>query len=255
MLPVGGTAFSDFPWLSNPFSTPLRRLELVLRGIKKLKEAAVRPGRLPVTPEVLKIFRHHWSPRASDFDVVMLWRACCLGFFAFLRADEFTVPSRAAYDLSVYLSVEDVAIDSRAAPSIIRLRLKQSKTDPFQQDVDIHLGKTESDLCPVTAVLAYLAIRRSAPAPPFLFRDCATLSRGRLISKVRGALAASSHDPSRYSGHSFRIGAAAAAASRSLEDSTIQTLGIWRSDAYKRYLKLDKNTLAGFSKCFAANKQ
>ena len=200
------------------------------------------------------MLRHHWSPRASDFDVVMLWGACCLGFFAFLRAGEFTVPSRAAYDPSVHLSVEDVAIDSRAAPSIIRLRLKQSKTDPFRRGVDIHLGKTDSDLCPVTAVLAYLAIRGSAPGPLFLFRDGATLSRGRLVSEVRGALAASGHDPARYSGHSFRIGAVTAAASRGLEDSTIQTLGRWRSDAYKQYLKLDKNTLAGFSRCLVASK-
>ena len=204
---------------------------------------------------MLRILRHHWSPRASDFDMVMLWGACCLGFFAFLRAGEFTVPSRAAYDPSVHLSVEDVAIDSRAAPSIIRLRLKQSKTDPFRRSVDIHLGKTDSDLCPVTAVLAYSAIRGSAPGPLFLFRDGAILPRGRLVSEIRGALAASGHDPARYSGHSFRIGAATAAASRELEDSNIQTLGRWRSDAYKRYLKLDKNTLAGFSRCLVASKQ
>ena len=44
--------------------------------------------------------------------------------------------------------------------------------------------------------------------------DGATLSRGRLVSEARGALAASDHDPARYSGHSFRIGAATAAASR-----------------------------------------
>ncbi len=34
--------------------------------------------------EVLRILRHHWSPRASDFDVAMLWGACCLGFFVFI---------------------------------------------------------------------------------------------------------------------------------------------------------------------------
>ena len=117
-----------------------------------------------------------------------------MGFFAFLRAGEFTVPSRAAYDPSVHPSVEDVAIDSRAAPSIIRPWLKQSKTDPFRQGVDIHFGKTDLDLCPVTAVLAYLAIRGSSPRPLFLFHDGATLSRGCLVSEARGAFAASGHD-------------------------------------------------------------
>ena len=61
-----------------------------------------------------------------------------------------------------------------------------------------------------------------------------------MVSEVRGALAASGHYPARYAQHGFRIGTATAAASRRLEDWTIQTLRRWHSDAYKRYEKLDK---------------
>lgn len=46
------------------------------------------------------------------------------------------------------------------------------------------------------------------------------------------------HCTSFYNGHSFWIGAATTAVQRGLEDSLIQTLGSWHSDAYKLYIKL-----------------
>ena len=58
----------------------------------------------------------------------MLWAACCLGFFGFLRMGEMTVPSQEAYDPAVHLNKEDVAVDDPAAPSVIRITIKQSKT-------------------------------------------------------------------------------------------------------------------------------
>ena len=63
----------------------------------------------------------------------MLWAACCLGFFGFLRAGEFTVASKEEFDSERHLSVADVAVDSVTAPAMIRVRLKQSKTDPFRK--------------------------------------------------------------------------------------------------------------------------
>ncbi len=51
-----------------------------------------------------------------------------------------------------------------------------------------------------------------------------------------------------YSGHSFRIGAATAAAEAGIGDAVIQQLGRWRSAAYKGYVQLKRESLAGISR-------
>ena len=44
-------------------------------------------------------------------------------------------------------------------------------------------------------------------------------------------------DPTVYSGHSFRIGAATSAAHAKVPDHMIKTLGRWSSDCYTRYIR------------------
>ena len=68
---------------------------------------------------------------------------------------ELTVPSDSSYDSSVHLSFGDVAVDDPSAPSILSIHLKASKTDRFRKGVDVFVGRTEQELCPVSAVLAF----------------------------------------------------------------------------------------------------
>jgi hypothetical protein len=58
-------------------------------------------------------------------------------------------------------------VESHTNPSMVRVHLQQSKTDPFRHGVDIFLGRTDAALCPVAAILA------TAPyaQPFFVFRD------------------------------------------------------------------------------------
>ena len=113
--------------------------------------------------------------------------------------------------------------------------------------VTIFLGATGSTLCPVNALLAYVDVRGQAPGPLFRFKDQQPLTRERLVSCLRTAISKAGFDPNLYAGHSFRIGAATAAHLNGVEDSTIMTLGKWKSDAYLRYIRTPKEQLAKLS--------
>ena len=93
------------------------------------------------------------------------------------------------------------------------------------------------------AVLAYMAIRPRIPGPLFIHSDGTPLTRPKLVTEVRGALTGDGMDLSRYTGHSFRIGAASSAAQAGVPDSLIQTLGRWRSSAFQRYIRTPTSTL------------
>ena len=237
--------------LPDPFVARLPLFDCALKGIKRAQVEGGAPSkpRLPITPPLLRILKVAWIPPVSspDPDGLMLWAASCTGFFGFLRAAEFTTPSKAAYDPGAHLSLSDVALASHTKSEVVRITIKASKTDPFRKGVQVYLGKTGADICPVSALVSYLAVRGAAPGPLFVFVNGTPLSRLALVQHVRSAISAAGIDASPYSGHSFRIGAASTAAKNGVEDCMIQTLGRWKSAAYLRYVRLPRELLAGIS--------
>jgi integrase len=173
--------------------------------------------------------------------------ACTLCFFGFFRSGKLTSPSEVRCDSTEHLTFADIAVNDRDSPTILRVHLKASKTDPFRSGVDVFVGKTGNDLCPVLAMVNYLAKRGSRDGALFAYQDGRFLIRESLVVQIRNALSSSGLDASKYSGHSFRSGAATTALEAGIGDATIQMLGRWRSDAYKRHIKTPKEQLAGFS--------
>ena len=68
------------------------------------------------------------------------------------------------------------------------------------------MGKTDSPLCPVSAVLAYMARHGPGEGPLFRFQSGLPLSRSRLVAALRDILGEAGYNPEEYAGHSFRIG-------------------------------------------------
>lgn len=163
-----------------------------------------------------------------------------------MRAGEFTVPE-GAYDADCHLSFNDIAVDSHNSPSMMQVRLKASKTDPFRHGVDLVIGKSGDELCPVEAMMSYLAARGDGPGPLFLYSDGHYLTREKLVLALRQVLSSANINMSHFSGHSFRIGAATTAARAGVQDSMIKTLGRWHSSAYLRYIQTSKDQLASVS--------
>ncbi len=67
------------------------------------------------------------------------------------------------------------------------------------------------------------------------------------MTAVNDALDEAGVDPGQYSGHSFRIGVATTAAAKGLEDSTVRTLGRWKSLVYLEYIKIPRAQLASYT--------
>ena len=143
-------------------SSSLPRLRLVLLGIRRMQAESGRSQtrkRLPMTPAILRRIRRLWNERATRGEYIMPWAALTLCFFGFFRSGELTVPTGKSFDASIHLSWGDVAINDPRNPRAIKVRLRRSKTDQFRNGVDVIVGRTGDDLCPVAAVAAFMAKR------------------------------------------------------------------------------------------------
>ena len=226
------------------------RLHQVLKGVKAERGKLGKPpkARLPITPMILRKMQQSWFGRDQSFDSIMLWAASLTTFFSFCRSGEITVENETKYDPSIHLSFSDIAVDNSESPNVISLNIKRSKTDQGAVGVRVVLGRTDNDLCPVSALLTYLLKRGNTPGALFQWENRIPLSKTKFVEAIRRALTAANLPAKDYAGHSFRIGAATTAASAGLEDSTIQTLGRWKSASFQLYIRTSLQQLAGVSK-------
>ena len=146
-----------------------------------------------------------------------------------------------------HLSLSDLSTDNNFNPSVISLKLKHSKTDQGRIGVKVVIGRTGDDICPVTALLAYLARRGPQPGALFICDDGSPLLKSRFVEEVRSALTKAGLPAQDYAGHSFRTGAATTAATVGIQDSAIQILGRWKSSSYQLYIRTAPQHLAAVS--------
>ena len=168
----------------DPLIDHMPRLRQVLKGIR-VQAARIgnhpRP-RLPITPSILHKLRRVWLAGNPTFNNIMLWAASTTTFFGFCRSGEITVQCESKFDPQTHLCFSDVAVDNAMNPSTISITLKYSKTDQFRKGVKLVMGKTNDDLCPVTALLSYLSHCGNAPGPLFHWDNHTPLSRPKLLS-------------------------------------------------------------------------
>ena len=228
-------------------------LRRVLAGITRvrLNRQQVQRVRLPITASVLlKI--HDTLMRSSHPDKVLVWAIASVAFFGFFRLGELLTETPTKYDPRWNLSWGGVAMDSREAPSMVKIHLKRSKCDQFGKGIDIFVGRTNSVICPVEAMRDYI-IHRQDEAGPFFIKDHKPVTKAWLVHQIRTVLSAAGLPQNNYAGHSFRIGAATSAALAGVEDSTIQALGRWQSAAFLQYIRMPREQLAAISSRLASS--
>lgn len=89
--------------------------------------------------------------------------------FCFLRAGEVTVPTIAGFNNSkniVWGQMKikgEMKINDETNLQLLRVHLKQSKTDQLGKGIDVYIGKTAYPLCPVVAVMVYMHMTSQGP--------------------------------------------------------------------------------------------
>ena len=196
-------------------------LQYVLKGNARSQPGSTR-RRLLITPAIMQQLLTA-CPIAFpiEFEAELLWAACCIAYFEFLRSGEFTVPDATAIPA---ICAADVATDLHTSPSFMKIRLRKAKTDQLGNGVDIFLGTTGTPLCPVKAVLRYLAVCPKTGGALLVHADGSPLLRDQFVKMVKKCLRTANIDDSDYSGHSFRIGAATAAAAAGVPAHFIKML-------------------------------
>ena len=88
-------------------------LDYVLKGIKRVQAMSSRGARvrLPITPAMLRKVKSVWAKSASNLDTKLIWAACCLYFFTFLRVREMTPPDTQSYDPGAHFCYVDITLD------------------------------------------------------------------------------------------------------------------------------------------------
>ena len=107
--------------------------------------------------------------------------------FSLLRLPASRGTNDDAFDQASHLTREDLAVDIPEDPTVVRVRLKASKTDPFRRGVTLFIGKGAPDLCPVKTLVCYLLVRGEKAGPLFVFEDGRFLTRQRFMTEVREA--------------------------------------------------------------------
>ena len=105
------------------------------------------------------------------------------------------------------------------------------------------MGHSGTNVCPVSALLAYLAVHPSRGQHLFVWEDGKTLVPVRVRTPAQEGTRGAGLETSQYSGHSLRIGAVTSAAAAGVPDHLIKVLGCWRSEAFQLYVRTPQDTL------------
>ena len=160
-----------FPDPRDSSSLPiLRRIQAGIQRVQSTKGSPSNRVRLPITPAILDRLRAHWEATQHK-ERLVLWAVSALCFAGFFRLGELLPSSKAQADQQSCLLWGDIAVDNARAPRMLRVHLRVSKCDQFGKGVNVFMGKTGNQRCPVTAAVAYMARRGQTAGPFFLLQE------------------------------------------------------------------------------------
>ena len=113
------------PPFAYSLADPRYHLELTLKGVQRVPPRS-GDSRLPITLIILSLLGHTFAQAPNCYDHLMLWSACCMGFFAFtcMRSGELIMPAGWPLIQAKHLYPTNVAVDNIADPPIMCIHLQ-----------------------------------------------------------------------------------------------------------------------------------
>jgi integrase len=211
-------------------------VKLLLKGLRKRLCHTPRRA-LPITPQILLSFLPYLH-LDSPFDIT-LWCSFLFAFFLMARKSNICPPSKRKFDSTKHLCRGDILYNDTGLLVLFRW----SKTNQHRQRPKLTplIKMPDSPLCPLTIFTTMNTMIPANPKDPaFLIpTNCGkftTLTHDVFVKHLRKLLVKTGHNPSSYSGHSFRRGGATWAVRSGVSDSLIRLHGDWRSDSYLMYI-------------------
>lgn len=213
------------------------RIARVLQGCQNSRPS-FNP-RLPITPEILEAMCGALEHVIPEYRLRITVKAMfLLAFHAFLRIGEICVKQ----------SEDSVKVIQRGAVQVpvhclgggfmtITICYFKSNFEGRPFSISVPVNQPVPRLCPVLALKQYLALPHQGLGPLFTYKG-RSFTKSFFAKLLKDVLDFLHLDTLLYTGHSFRIGAATAAASRGVPDQVIKSLGRWKSDAYKQYIRI-----------------
>ena len=211
-------------------------LRKLLQGFARSKKHT--DSRLPITFDKLIQLGSNLHNICTDAYEVLLFKAAyTLAFFGFLRVNELVGQSKPDKISRAGLQLTDIQLGS-----ILQVQLRASKTDQHGLGTKIQLQAVHKApaVCPVRAMRAYLASRPKNSNQLLVHFNSRPLTRYQFQAVLKKAALFLGWDTSRFSSHSFRIGAATTAANNGTPIEFIMKKGRWRSSAVTSYIRADR---------------
>ena len=114
------------------------------------------------------------------------------------------------------------------------------RQDPFGQGVNVIVGCLGTKVCRASSawdLIQFQWARQASPTVSFFQLSGQPLSRGMMVGHIKGLLAKLGLNSSLYIGYSLCIRGAMMAASASLRDWEIKSLGHCKNNTYQTYIR------------------
>ena len=225
-----------FTRLLDPDSEKIFETVLVSASLRGLKAQLSRPLRQKLPFSVSHLAKFYGLLDLKDVKQLSGWCAMLLAFFGCFRLSNLVSSSKGSFDPLKHLVRGDIKSEGK----FVLIFYKWSKTNQSSDKVAwIPIQSVLDDRFNLKLHLKTLfsVVKASRDAPLFSFSKSGFHSRYSLVRLLDQCVDKAGLSVSDYSWHSFRRGAAVFAFELGLDDSAVQLLGDWSSDAFKHYLE------------------